>query len=365
MSFHPLSIQRTALVCRFCIHDIAARALSRKAFQPRKASEPRRASQPERGSRGNACNRYCLINHVYIENGQIIPVVMRAIAELAMSYVIRPTRADYDPAVIPETLTVPDFGEISRMPVSFENGRGQKMVGSLYRGAGGVTTKPYAVVYCHGSSESQIDGQSIVPFFVPVGISVFCFDFAGSGKSDGEYISLGWFEHEDLTYVIELLRDKFGFAKFALWGRSMGAVAAIYALGEHAYISSAVLDSPFASLPEVIVATADRYGLMGCRGATAMNQIRRAIQDHAHFDINRVKPIKKIKDVFSPVFVIHAKNDTTVDFSQGVRVFEAIEVLVKEFRSCDGDHNDPRPGSLLAEVTRFVCAGFGLEITFE
>jgi hypothetical protein len=29
-----------------------------------------------------------------------------------------------------------------------------------------------------------------------LGVSVFAFDFAGSGMSDGEYVSLGWYERE-------------------------------------------------------------------------------------------------------------------------------------------------------------------------
>ena len=37
-------------------------------------------------------------------------------------------------------------------------------------------------------------------------MEVFCFDFAGSGLSDGEYVSLGYWEKEDLAKVIEYLR---------------------------------------------------------------------------------------------------------------------------------------------------------------
>ena len=33
------------------------------------------------------------------------------------------------------------------------------------------------------------------------------FDFSGSGLSDGEFVSLGWWEREDLAAVIEYLEE--------------------------------------------------------------------------------------------------------------------------------------------------------------
>ncbi len=38
-------------------------------------------------------------------------------------------------------------------------------------------------------------------------ICVFTFDFSGCGKSEGEWISLGWHEKDDLKIAIEYLRD--------------------------------------------------------------------------------------------------------------------------------------------------------------
>jgi alpha/beta superfamily hydrolase len=38
-------------------------------------------------------------------------------------------------------------------------------------------------------------------------ITVFSFDFSGCGLSEGEYISLGWNEKDDLKTVIDYLRE--------------------------------------------------------------------------------------------------------------------------------------------------------------
>ena len=47
---------------------------------------------------------------------------------------------------------------------------------------------------------------------------MFAFDFSGSGLSDGEYISLGWYEREDVKTVTEFLRNSGTVSTIALWG---------------------------------------------------------------------------------------------------------------------------------------------------
>lgn len=59
------------------------------------------------------------------------------------------------------------------------------------------------------------------------------FDFGGCGISDGEYISLGWFEKEDLLAVINHIRKNHKLlTNIGVWGRSMGAVTVLLAATE-------------------------------------------------------------------------------------------------------------------------------------
>ena len=89
--------------------------------------------------------------------------------------------------------------------------------------------------------------------------SYFVFDFAGSGLSDGRYISLGYHEVDDVATVLKFLqRNLHENLKIVLWGRSMGAVTGnhpIYlalrylALNKNPKnIIASVFDSPFHSL---------------------------------------------------------------------------------------------------------------------
>ena len=61
------------------------------------------------------------------------------------------------------------------------------------------------VIYLHGNSSSRIEGLKNSPELLKKGINVFMFDFTGCGQSEGDYISLGWYEREDVRIVIDFL----------------------------------------------------------------------------------------------------------------------------------------------------------------
>ena len=49
----------------------------------------------------------------------------------------------------------------------------------------------------------------------------------GSGRSGGDYVTLGAHEVNDLGVAVEYLRGRFPVCTIGLWGRSMGAVTAL------------------------------------------------------------------------------------------------------------------------------------------
>lgn len=81
---------------------------------------------------------------------------------------------------------------------------------------------------------------------------MFCFDFAGCGNSEGEHISLGWFERDDVAMIIEHLRASRRVSTVALWGRSMGAATALLHADRDPSIAGLVLDSPFSDLTTLV-----------------------------------------------------------------------------------------------------------------
>lgn len=77
---------------------------------------------------------------------------------------------------------------------------------------------------------------------------MLCFDFSGCGLSEGEYISLGWYERDDVDVVVEWLRKSNKVSTIGIWGRSMGAVTGLMHADRDPSIAGLVLDSPFTNL---------------------------------------------------------------------------------------------------------------------
>ena len=69
--------------------------------------------------------------------------------------------------------------------------------------------------------------------------------------SEGDYISLGWHERQDLQCVMEYLRNSGKVSLIGLWGRSMGAATALLHGPNDPSIAAMVLDSPFSRLNDL------------------------------------------------------------------------------------------------------------------
>lgn len=83
------------------------------------------------------------------------------------------------------------------------------------------------------------------------GATMFAFDFTGSGLSAGEWVTLGFYEKDDLAAVVDYLRSTGTVSTIALWGRSMGAATALLHTHRDPSIAAMVLDSPFADLRQL------------------------------------------------------------------------------------------------------------------
>jgi pimeloyl-ACP methyl ester carboxylesterase len=124
------------------------------------------------------------------------------------------------------------------------------MKASIYLPQGHPTSqaKIACVVFLHTRGGCRLEGLFLRTHFLPK-MALCVFDFAGSGHSEGEYITLGPKEKRDTKSMIDHLRKQFGVSSVFLWGRSMGAVTSILFAGEYPNeISGIILDAPFSDL---------------------------------------------------------------------------------------------------------------------
>lgn len=288
--------------------------------------------------------------------------------EQAILAIIRPPRSVYNIDQMPSTVPIKDYGEIIRHHCEFKNFRDQKIIGSYYQPNEQIDNHT-CVIYLHGNASCQIDGTYLVPVFVPAGIGVFCLDTSGSGLSDGEYVSLGFLEKDDVMAACEYLRENFKISKFALYGHSMGAANIFFCLAndqekedsQNNTFIAAVSDSPFSSLELEMRELAGLFSIPGCFVTPAVWYVARRIRNMANFDIHDVEPVKYAPICKQPILIIHGKEDDYINYHHS-------EILAnsyggpKELILCKGDHNSVRPMNVQIKSIQFLANYLGVQI---
>lgn len=65
------------------------------------------------------------------------------------------------------------------------------------------------VVYMHGNSSARVEALPQLSLALSLGATLVSFDFAGSGKSGGEHVSLGYYERDDLKVTMATTTGEF------------------------------------------------------------------------------------------------------------------------------------------------------------
>jgi len=280
--------------------------------------------------------------------------------------IIRPPRARY---------TLTELGAVEfnmhgrsfrREDVEVRNSRGLLLKGSWWQPAEYGRDQLPCVVCMHGNSSCRLDALEILPLVLNMGISLFGFDFAGCGQSEGEYITLGFNEKDDLAKVIEYLRGSGRVSTIALWGRSMGAATALLHGHRDPSIAAMVLDSPFASLEQVVRELVDGAQIRHKPTVVinaVLKMLRKTIRKRTGLDIFRLKPIENVDSSFCPALFVAGNDD------EFVRPHHAREIHDryagdKNIILVDGDHNSDRPRYFRDSAAIFIynriCVPAGL-----
>jgi pimeloyl-ACP methyl ester carboxylesterase len=272
------------------------------------------------------------------------------------------------------------------------------------------TDKKTMVVYLHGNASARLEVLSNLSFLLAQGIfGVASLDFTGSGKSDGDYVSLGYYERYDLETMIQYLQQNYGNLEIVLWGRSMGASTALMhashktqediwkkegstlsntttstdsddketndgggdsesqttSVSNSNIMSTTILkglicDSPFASLPllcEELVEKARSQGLVvpGMIVSVAIAIIARSVRKRAFFDINEISPIDHVPTLPVPALFVCGADDDFIPPHHSERLIEGYKKGVRtNLFMVPGGHNDQRPEVVFEAVRQFL-----------
>ncbi|CAN6450504.1 unnamed protein product [Victoria cruziana] len=266
--------------------------------------------------------------------------------EQFINFVIRPPRAEYNPEqYLWETGFILGGRKFRREDIELRNGRNHTLQCSHYVPSPLPENIPLpCVIYCHGNSGCRADANDAAALLLPSNITLFTLDFSGSGLSEGDYVSLGWHEKEDLKVAVSYLRSKEGVSCIGLWGRSMGAVTSLLYGADDPSIAGMVLDSAFSNLFDLMMELVDVYRIRLPKFTVkmAVQYMRHVIQKRAKFDIMDLNAAKTAPRTYIPALFAHATGDAFILPHHSDIIFKSY-AGDKNIIRFEGDHNSPRP----------------------
>ncbi|MDQ5890696.1 MAG: uncharacterized protein QG604_570 [Candidatus Dependentiae bacterium] len=192
--------------------------------------------------------------------------------------------------------------------------------------AGLLIKRPEAkgtLILCHGYRHSKELMARYLGMFKEY--NTLLFDFRGFGQSGGFFSSIGYYESNDVRAAIAYARKVIPLASLrplVVLGVSMGAAAALKAAAETSVgIDGLILDSPYATLSEIINEAAGQFSLIPRPlirfSSWFLQKILGPILD--------MNPEKYIAHISVPILFIHAATDSTTSPSHSIRLFRKMK----------------------------------------
>jgi dipeptidyl aminopeptidase/acylaminoacyl peptidase len=177
------------------------------------------------------------------------------------------------------------------------------------------------IVVVHGSEGNRAHPAErmlgIAKDLVSHGYNVLMFDMRGHGESEGEHISAGYYEKNDLLGAIDYVRQRGIESKIGVLGFSMGAATSLMATAESEEIDAVVADCAYADIVSIIESEFSARSSLPKFFIPIILFIARNMYD---VDFAAIKPEEAVSEIAVPVFIIHGKQDDMVPVQHAYRL---------------------------------------------
>src|SRR5258708_2209067 len=141
----------------------------------------------------------------------------------------------------PDPTDLPSNYGLAYEEVHFESRDGIKLVGWWIPHPEAIGT----IIMCHGQTGSMDGDTHHAAELYKAGFSMFMFDFRAHGRSEGDCVTMGMYEKEDLLGALDYLGDVRGIMRVGVLGFSMGAAVALITAALSDRICAVVADGSF------------------------------------------------------------------------------------------------------------------------
>ncbi len=226
--------------------------------------------------------------------------------------------------------------------------------------------KSPTIIFVHGISSNRSGDQAVelAAKLTERGFSALLFDLRAHGDSDGDRISGGYFEQQDVLGAFDYLSGRgVPSDRIGLIGFSMGAGTGILAAAEEPAIGALVADSPYANASDLIAQETARKTVFPEWIAPVFIPGARLLTRSIYgINISALTPEKAVSRLSYPILVIHGEADTRIPVEHGRRVYQAANSGSLIWLVPEVDHVDAfmdHPDEYVERVAAYFESRFG------
>lgn len=285
-------------------------------------------------------------------NGLRLFLLAGLLAGLALLWVSWRTAVDHSSPIRFAVAPPPSDFPLALEQISFRTRDGL----TLHGWYGQAPQEKGTVILLHPYRAGRTMMYSRAKWYARQGFSVFLYDARATGESEGNRISLGYHETDDLTAALVWVRNRSD-APIILHGVSQGGATILLAAERLGAVAAIVVESTY----DTLLNAGDRRfrRAVGLPGWLAGVFYRPFVEMRMGLNARNVAPIETITSIDAPILIISGKEDQHTWASDTERLYAAAPDPKRLWLVPDAAHVDLHafaPDSFEAELGAFLDA---------
>ena len=177
------------------------------------------------------------------------------------------------------------------------------------------------VVHGYGGSGKLMSDKA--KYFYDMGYNVLIPDLRGHGKSEGDYIGMGWKDRLDIISWINFIIKENPNAEIVLHGTSMGAATVLMTSGENlpSNVKAIVADCAYTSAWDEFSYQLETY--LKVPSYYILNVTNMVTKLKAGYSLKEASALECVKKATVPILYIHGDKDKFVPYSMMDKLYDA------------------------------------------
>ena len=192
------------------------------------------------------------------------------------------------------------------------------------------------VVHGYGGSGKLMSDKS--KYFYDMGYNVLIPDLRGHGKSEGDYIGMGWKDRLDIISWINFIIKENPNAEIVLHGTSMGAATVLMTSGENlpSNVKAIVADCAYTSAWDEFSYQLETY--LKVPSYYILNVTNMVTKLKSGYSLKEASALECVKKATVPILYIHGDKDKFVPYSMMDKLYDATSSPKEKLTIEGGEH---------------------------